>query len=89
MVASVETSTIMVTLKTEAMIRKPKIRRRVLPKLQMEPVTQKMEARKELSLKFLQPQANKAAHRIMMMARRRRLRHPARRSDLRHPMLVN
>lgn len=89
MVASVETSTIMVTLKMEAMIRKPKIRRRVLPKLQMEPATQKMEARKELSLKFLPHQANKAVRRIMMMARRRRLRHPARRSDLRHPMLVN
>ena len=68
------------------MIRKPKIKRRALPKPQMEPATQKMEANKEKeqSLKFLPPQANKAAHRIMMMARRRRPKHPAKKSDLCH-----
>ena len=82
-----ETSTIMDTLMTEVTIKKHlKIKRKVLPKPQTAPATPKKEANKEkeLSSRFLQLQANKAAHKIMMMARKRRLKHPAKRSDLRH-----
>lgn len=72
---------------TEVMIRKHlKIKRKVLPKPQMAPAIPKKEANKEkeLSSRFLQPQANKVVHKIMMMARKRRLKHPAKKSDLRH-----
>jgi len=87
MVDSAETSTTMDTLMTEVMIRKHlRIRRKVLPRPLMAPATPKKEANKEkeLSSRFLQPQASKVVLRITTMARKRRLRHPAKKSDLRH-----
>ena len=87
MVDLVETLTIMATLMMEVMIRKHlKIKRKVLQKPQTVPVTLKKVANKEKeqSSRFLQPLANKAEHKIMMTVRKRRLKHPAKKSDLQH-----
>ena len=71
----------------EVMIRKHlKIKRKVLQKPQTVPVTLKKVANKEKeqSSRFLQPQANKAEHKIMMTVRKRRPKHPVKKSDLQH-----
>jgi len=89
MVDSAETSTIMAILTMVVMTKRHlKIKRRALRKPQMLPATLKKVANKEkvLCLKFLQPLANKAAHKTMMMERKRKLKHQAKRSDLPHLM---
>jgi len=84
MVVSVETLTIMDTSKMMVTRKLPRIKRKVLQKQLMPLVTQKMEVNKEKEqfLRFLLHQANKVAHKTTMMARRRRLKLLAKRSDL-------
>ena len=84
MVVSVETLTIMDTSKMMVTRKLPRIKRKVLQKQLMQLVTQKMEVNKEKEqfLRFLQHQASKVAHKTTMMARRRRLKLLAKRSDL-------
>ena len=95
MVVSVETLTIMDTSRMTVTRKLPRIKRKVLQKQLMPLATQKMEVNKEKEqfLRFLQHQANKVVHKTTMMARKRRLKLLAKRSDLliwlSYPMQIN
>jgi len=82
-----ETSTIMAISMTEVMIKKRlKIKRRESRRQQTQPAIPKKVVNKVKVqyLRYHQPQANKAVHRITMTVRKRKLKLQARRSDIRH-----
>jgi hypothetical protein len=84
MEGSAETSPIMAISTTEETTKKLlKTKRRESQKLTTPPATPKMEAskEKEQSSRYHQLQANKVELKIMMMERKRKLKHPARKSD--------
>lgn len=73
-----------------AMIKKEKVTKRKEQQRQiMQQVMEKNPVNKprELSLKFPQHLVNKLVHRIMMMERKRKHKHPVKRSDLRHQLI--